>query len=105
MWNGGEQRRIHQGLELLIVALEVDLQVRAVGIDAGSVNGSLFDRAGTELLVKHNALEDGGQRGRRHRVGGFNAQIEIYSVLEGHGVARSQNALLDAFVVAYFCSL
>ena len=73
MRNGGEQRRVHQGLELLVVALEVKLQVRAVGIDGGGVKGRLFDRAGIELLVKHAGLHDRRKRSRRHRVGRENA--------------------------------
>src|SRR5229473_4039064 len=83
--NGGEQRRVHQSLKLLVVRLEVDLQVRAVGIDSGRVNGSFFDGTGIELLVKHAGLDDGGERCRRHRVCCFfffndTATTEIYTL-------------------------
>src|SRR5450631_141422 len=91
---------MHQGLKLLVVAFEVKLQVRAVGIDGGGVQGGFFNRAGIELLVQHAGLDDGGKRRRRHRVGCENTEIEIYSTLKVHGVAGSQDALLEALVVA-----
>src|ERR1700687_929855 len=64
--NGGEQRGLHQRLELLVVALEVKLHIRAVGIDGGGVKGGLFSRAGIEFFVEHARLHDRGKRSRGH---------------------------------------
>ena len=68
-----EQRRVHERLEFLIIALEVKLHVGAVGIDCGRVDRGLLNWAGAHLFIKHSGLNDCRKRSGRHRIGGEDA--------------------------------
>lgn len=55
--NRSEQFRVHQRLELLVAGLEVNTQVRAIGVDRGVVHSDLLGRRGAHFLVQNPSLD------------------------------------------------
>jgi len=55
--NRRKQIRVHQRLELFVVGLKVQLQLRAVGIHRQRIDRDLLDRTGIHLLIEHARLD------------------------------------------------
>ena len=57
--NGGEEVGVEERLELAVVALVVDAEAAAVGVDRHVVDGVFLDRACTHLAIHHAGLDQG----------------------------------------------
>ena len=84
-----KQTRVHQRLKLLVIAFEVQLEIRSCR-NRRSHSMAIFSTGVAVISVKDSGLHQGGNRGRGHRIRGHHVQIELDAAREFHAVTRAE---------------